>query len=193
MALPKVYTNPVLADKYIQYLQQSLDELSWLELVYPAVRVGVDEEGMTYPMVYANDGSSKNYSVLFDTDRKAYAFFEYDGDIRMADGVFNGGDADMVLPLAVVVWGRLDYIYPTKQYDYTMELVKDVIGKLKDAANYSGYNIMLLSDMTITTDYDRVFSRYTLHDETTTAALMRNRTAFRIAFSITVDAYCEID
>jgi len=193
MAMPKTYSSPVLVDKYVQYLQQSLDGLTWLEYVYPAVRVGVDENGRTYPVVYANDGSMKNYSILPDTDIKSCAFFEYDGDIRPLDGVFNGGDSDMVIPLAVVVWGRLDYIYPTKDYDYTMELIKDVVGKLKDAANYSGYGISLLTDVSFSVDHDRVFSRYTLLTESEMQSLMRDRTAFRVSFSLTVDAYCDFD
>ncbi len=193
MILPKQYATPVLADKYVQYLQNGLNGLRWLEYVYPAVRVGVDDEGRTYPMVYANDGTDRNYSLLFDTDVRAYSFFEYGGDIVLSEGNFNGGDADMEIPLALVVWGRLDKIDRTKRYDYTSELVKDVVGVIKDVANYAGYGVISLSDLRYTLDYDKVFSRYSLHREADVQSLMRVRTAFRVEFTLRVDSACDID
>lgn len=186
------YTSPVLADKYIQYLQEALQTLNWLEYVHPAVRVGVNEQGKTYPILYTNDGSKKNRNLLFDTDIKAYAFFEYDGDITMDDGSFSNTDQLMTLPLSIVAWGRLDKIYPTKDYDYTSELIQDVLNVLKYCTNTSGYSIDSITGVTYTTDYNKVFDKYSLHDETKTQALMRDYTAFKVSFTMTVDASCDL-
>lgn len=193
MIIPSKYSSPVLADKYVQYLQEALETLAWIEKVQPAVRVGVDDQGRTFPVVYKNDGSNKNYNILFDTSLKSYAFFEYDGDVTMDDGNFSNEDQTMTIPLAIVVWGRLDKIYPSKNYDYTSELIKDVLDIIKYCVNTSGYRIDGITDISWTTDYNRVFNRYTMHNEADAQAMMRDRTAFRISFTLIVDSSCELE
>ena len=51
MQIP-IELNKKLGDKAIELLRNELKDLTWIDEVYPAVKIGVRENGDTYPAVY---------------------------------------------------------------------------------------------------------------------------------------------
>jgi len=162
------YTSPKLHDKEIQTLQNLISALDWVTYAYPLVRVGEDPDGKTYPLCYTNDGSDVSVKVLPDSDINCFCFFELEGDVtRFLESV-----GKYTYPLSVTFWLQLDKVYPTKTYDYTSELIVEVINLLIDAD---------CEDITYTTE--DVFGGFSEIEEKNIQVFMRNYSAFKITFS----------
>lgn len=169
-------TNPILADAIIQTLASDFLNLNWLEYVYPIAQQGTDDNGKTYPMVYAEDGSSEYYSLLPDTSVKAYSFFTHTG--------FNAGDFGELntYDFSLYVWCRLDKIQ-TNNNDFTMALIGDCLIKLHDNECFGCY-----------VETKDPFQEFTALDYHENSMLMRKRSGFRIDFSVYGDSnLCESD
>ena len=157
------FANPVFYDKKVQTLNTALEALGWIESQYPICFIGQTEEG-TFPEVYYNDGSNKNLRVM--PEGKSLSFFQIDGEIDEVE------EYHYTVPLSLTVWGDLRKIYPHKPYDYTAELIKEVIGILK--AN--GCN-----DLRIMTD--QTLDEFTYLQKILNQNTMRPWTAFKIMFT----------
>jgi hypothetical protein len=77
-----------------------------------------------------------------------------------------------VVPLALVVWADLTKVYPAKKYNYTTELLEDVVKKLRDNS---------CNDITIQTD--KVFEGFSDLDKSDFQNIMLPYTAFKINFN----------
>ena len=117
-----IYDSPVFYDHFVQDLNTELETLGWIESQYPICRKGEVKEG-TFPEAYYNSGSKKNIKVL--PEGNSISFFMINGTISEVE------DFHYRIPLSLFVWGDMTKIYPQKKYDYTGELLKDVIGVLK--------------------------------------------------------------
>jgi len=155
------FDNPVFFDKKVQDLNTELESLGWIQAQYPICWKGEVEEG-TFPEAYYGAGK-KNFKVL--PEGRSLSFFTIDGDINEIE------DFDYEVPLSLFVWCDLLKVYPQKLYDYTGELIKDVIGILK--ANSC-------NDLIIKTD--KVFDEYSLIQKQLQQNTMKPYTAFKISF-----------
>ena len=181
------FTNPRLHDRVVQKVRNRFDtHIGWLNYSFPIVQQGImeddDENEFTYPMVYANDGSTNHYDIRPDWDEGAYCFFEFLGAEPVDE------EEGTLYTFDVTFYARLDKAYPSKSaYDYTSELIAEVIDHLKHVtigARNIGWTI----------NHEEIFEKYSDLARTYTQALMKHGTAFRITFSIhdVEDCYSEL-
>ena len=157
------FSAPVFFDKKVQDLNTELETLGWIENQYPICWKGEVEEG-TFPEAYFNAGTKKNFRVL--PEGRSLSFFMINGEITEVE------EFDYNVHLSLYVWGDLLKIYPQKSYDYTAELIKEVMTILrKNSCN----------DIVIdTTD---VFSEFTMLKKELQQNIMRPYMAFKISFT----------
>jgi hypothetical protein len=159
-------TNPVLADAVIQTLASDLLTLAWIEYVYPIAETGINDEGNTYPYVYAEDGTSEYYALNPDDSVKAFSFFTNNGFQIGEPGYLN------TYNFSLYVWCRLDKIQ-TNNNDFTMTLVNDCVIKLRENECFGLY-----------VEMKDPFAEFTAFDYHENSMLMRKRSGFRIDFSM---------
>lgn len=115
-----------LGDKQIELIREKLNSLSWLNSVYPAVKIGKRENGDTYPQLYAQNGKRKILDLIPSTKEKSYCFFEKrDYEIANEQGELNSYN------LTLTFWGQLNIVDETLDYDFTDNLISDVINILQ--------------------------------------------------------------
>ena len=157
------FDNPVFFDRKVQELNTELESLGWIINQYPVCYKGENKEG-TFPQVYYNDGSSKNLMAL--PEGNATSFFTVEGEMLETE------EFHFVIPLAITIWADLTRVYPAKAYDYTGELIKDVVGILQ--ANSC-------NDLKI--QVENVFGDYSFLDSKLQQNVTRPYTAFKISFT----------
>ena len=137
------------------------------EYLYGIAHIGENEEGLTYPSVYYNDGSKKNFMLFPDNRVKSFLFWEFEGADILDD------DEGVKYDLSLVFWGNLTRIDKTKFYDHTSEIEQSIIQ-------------VLVSQGAINVSYseDNVFDSYSKYLENEKQTLMRPNTGFRITFTI---------
>jgi hypothetical protein len=166
-----IFANPKFYDKKIQNLNTILATLGWIENIYPLAQIGisdVDGKDVTFPEIYNNDGTKVSTRIY--PGGKALSFFVMNGDINGVDK--DDDDTHFVVPLALVVWADLTKVYPAKTYNYTTELMEDVVKKLR--AN---------SCNDITIQADKVFEGFTDLEKSAFQNVMLPFTAFKINFT----------
>lgn len=157
-----LFDDPVFYDAKVQDLNTELEVLTWLQNQYPICRKGEVKEG-TFPEVYYNSGT-KNFKVM--PEGMSVSFFTINGEITEVE------EFDWNVPLSFYVWGNLTKMYPQKKYDYTGELIKDVIVILQKNS---------CTDLVIQTD--NVFAEFTMLEKQLKQNAMRPFTAFKISFN----------
>jgi hypothetical protein len=157
------FTSPYFYDSKVQDLNTKLEALTWIESQYPICHMGKSEDG-TFPEAYYNDGGIKNLRVM--PSGKSISFFMIEGNIEQVE------EFHFRVPMALYVWADLTKAYTTKPYDYTAELLKDVIGVLENNS---------CNDMVISTD--EVFENFTYLQKVLDQNTMRPYTAFKISFN----------
>jgi hypothetical protein len=165
------FTSPKFYDKKIQDLNSKLTVLGWIQNIYPLAQIGVsdaDGKDVTFPEIYNNDGGKASTRIY--PSGKSLSFFLMNGDINGIDS--NDDDTHFVVPLALVVWADLTKVYPAKKYNYTTELLEDVVKKLRDNS---------CNDITIQTD--KVFEGFSDLDKSDFQNIMLPYTAFKINFN----------
>lgn len=164
--------NPKLHDRVIQKIRKYFEaNISWdLEYIYPIARVGHDAEGNTYPQIYKGDGTEEHYDIRPDWSVKSYCFFELNDPVTIINE-----DERTDYRFSVIFYARLDKLYPDKNYDYTAELIAEVILHLKTLQAY---------EIEYYTNPEEIFTRYSELEQAATQMLMKNGTAFKISFSI---------
>jgi hypothetical protein len=177
MKQPRAFTSPKLHDAVVQGINTELESLTYIDYLYPIVHTSFNEDGETYPSIYMNDGSFKSYMIFPDNRVRAFTFFEID-EAAVPPKV---DDDDIEYSLSLVFWGNLERINTTKKYDYTGEMLNDVI---KVLGNLDAY------DITYSTNTDEIFDNYTLYKEEEKQTLLRPNTGFKITFKIKGTATC---
>lgn len=165
MEIIPTYTNPKLHDSVIQSINDLL--VDYVEYRYGSVHVGYDESGETYPSVYKNDGSRKNYMLFPDNRVKSFGFWELNDSDVLDD------DDGVIYDLTFVFWGNLERIDSTKYYDFTSEIAQSIVQLFK---NYGA--------TAITYTQDDIFSEYSKYLEQDKQTLMRPNTGFKINMKI---------
>jgi len=166
MIIP-INTNKQLADGVIEKIRQKLTSLAYLSEVFPATKVGIRDNGSTYPAVYVQDGNQKILDLTPNTKWKSYCFFEKRNyNISTFETDINGYD------LSLIFWGQMNLIDVSKKYDYTDEIVSEIINKLRslDCGNF-------------TVSFENVFGKYNLH-ESIKQFFMYPYSNFKIDFQI---------
>lgn len=177
MKNPRAYSSPKMHDSVVQNINTELEELTYIDYLYPIVHIGFNEDGDTYPSIYMNDGSIKNYMIFPDNKVRAFTFFEMDEAVVPAQI----DDDDNEYSLSLVFWGNLERINTIKEYDYTSEMINDVIAILGSLDAY---------DITYTTNTDEIFDNYSLYKEEERQTLLRPNTGFKITFKIKGASTC---
>jgi len=163
MIATKEFTTPYSYNKKVQEINASLNDLGWIEKIYPIVWRGEEEEG-TFPEAYNNDGTKKNIRVM--PEGKAISFFQIEGDmVEIDEYYFN-------TTMSITVWGDLRKIYKTKKYDYTIELINSIVSILR-----------FHSCTDISINVDDVFSDFSLLQKQINQNTMRPYAAFKITFN----------
>lgn len=163
--------NPKLHDRIIQKIREYFrDNISWLDYEYPIARIGEDAEGNTYPQIYKGDGTEEHYDIRPDWSVKSYCFFELNDPV-----IIINEDEGTDYRFNVIFYARLDKAYPAKNYDYTAELIAEVILHLKTLQTY---------EIEYYTNPEEIFTRYSELEQSITQMLMKNGTAFKISFLI---------
>ena len=175
-------TAPRLHDRVAQYIRTYFDSnIDWLDYSFPIAQPGIrtTEEGdITFPMVYAGDGSSTHYDIRPDWDVGSYCFFE----LESSTAVDEEEGTDYVM--SVIFYARLDKAFPAKaNYDYTAELIAEVIGHLK-------YVLLDGSVLSWTINVEEIFDKYSDLERVVTQSLMKSGTAFKITFTIRDNEDC---
>ena len=157
------FSSPVFADKKVQELNIKLATLGWIQNQYPICWKGEVSEG-TFPEVYYNDGSNKNLRVM--PEGNSMSFFQINGNITEVE------EFHFTIPLKLIVWADLCKVYPNKKYDYTFELVKEVVTILHNSS---------CNDITIdTTD---VFNEFTFLQKMLNQNTMKPYSVFSVTFT----------
>jgi len=170
------YTAPRLHDRVCQNIRQRFDDnLTWLECSFPIAYLGVIEskdEELSYPRIYANDGSTTHYDVRPDDSVRAFCFFELDDTLAIDE--WDGTE----YTFSVIFYARLDKAIPgDSAQDYTAKLIAQVVGQLKHIsidARVLGWD----------TNPENIFDKYTGLEEIVTQSQMKLGTAFKITFTV---------
>lgn len=157
------YTDPKFFDKKIQNINTSLDALGWIENVYPLAQIGISED-KTFPEVYNNDGGKVSTRVY--PKGKSLSFFLINGELTEVE------EMHFSVPLSLVVWANLTKVDSSKRYNYTNELVSDVIGVLRSHS---------ANDLTIQTG--NVFEGFNDLEKSDFQNVMLPHTSFKINFT----------
>jgi hypothetical protein len=123
MTSVSTFTTPLLADKIAQELNTEL--ASTFDDQYPICSVGVEGDE-TYPEVYKNDGTKISYRVMPD-DARSLSFFTIEGNMSEQDE----DEYHLSVPMGFTFWVNLQKYNPAKDYDYTSELIRDVLNILR--------------------------------------------------------------
>ncbi len=171
--VPTLLVNPKVDSKVAQLIQVALDtNLGWLDRAYHIARVGKDKEQKgDYPILSANDGTDENYNIRPDNKIGAYSFFEVERPFTV-----DFENDEITCFFSLVFWCNLKLIDPSKQYDYTSELIKDVLDVL---------NTYQPQGLNIETRPERVFDKYSGLQQESKQHLMRQYSGFKITFETT--------
>jgi len=161
------YTDPKLQDAKVQELNTLLLASGHIEFAFPIVHMGYNKDGDTYPSVYRNDGSFKNEMLFPDNKVKSFTFFEFNG----ADD--ENDENGTVYDLSLLYWGNLQRMNPTKLYDFTSEIIQDLLIIFKNNDCFD-----------ISFETEDVFNLYSMYLEEKRQTLMRPNTAFRINLKV---------
>jgi len=163
--------NPKLHDRVAQKVRQYFEtNIAWLDYIFPIARVGENAEGNTYPQIYKGDGSEDHYDIRPDWSVDSYCFFELIDAVSLIDEE-EGTD----YRFNVIFYARLDKAFPAKNYDYTAELIAEVIFHLKSVT-------LMAHEIEYYTNPEEIFIRYSELEQAATQMLMKNGTAFKISF-----------
>jgi len=193
MIIPDKYSSPVMVDSTIQSMQTALEGLTWLEKPYPLVRLTYTDEGKSLPTVYRNDGSMDNYAVMPNDDIKSLSFFRIPERVIVHDVDGDGYDARLEIPVALTVWGRLDRMNVSdRTYDYTSELIQDVLNALLALPDVSSNNINMISEISyVQNTYDVFKDTDAWWDSMISSqSNMALNTFFKIEFTVTTTMIC---
>lgn len=171
--VPTYYTTPRVDYAVAQRIQLALDtNLGWLERCYHIARVGVDKEQKgDYPQIYKNDGTNENFNIRPDNKIASYCFFEVDSPFKT-----DFENDTLTCYFSIVFWNNLKLIDVSKQYDYTSELVKDVIDQLQ---------IFQPENLEVETRPEKIFDKYSGLQQELKQHLMRQYSGFKISFETT--------
>ena len=158
------FSTPLFYDKVAQELNIEISDLGHIDDLYPVCWIGYDDED-TYPEVYLNDGTKVNMRVMPDST-KSMSFFVVTGEMTEID------DLDFAVPMAYCSWMNLQLIDPTKAYDYTSEIIRDMYHVI---SKYGGYDINV--------EVQDPYPEFTQLSKQIAANTMRPYSGFRINFT----------
>jgi len=170
--VPAYYASPKLEYKIAQNIQVAFDSgLGWLDRSYHIARIGIDaSQKTTYPQIYKNDGSKEHFDIRPDSSIGAYSFFEIDRPF-----VANKYENTLSCFFNVIFWCNLELVDPAKTYDYTSELISEVLD-------------VLASQGAIVTETEtrpeNIFNNYSALQQELKQHLMRSYSGFKITFEV---------
>ena len=158
------FVSPLYYDLIAQELNTLLDALGYIDDLYPTAWVGFDDD-QTYPEVYTNSGTKQNLRVLPDTTR-SMSFFVVTGELSEID------EGSFSIPMAYCVWLNLLKVDPSKTYDYTAEIIRDVYNVI---GKYGGYDTSV--------EVNDPYPEFSQLSKDVGANIMRPYSGFRVSFT----------
>lgn len=170
--VPPYYDNPKLEYKAAQDIQIAFaTQLSWLFFSYHIAKVGIiASDDVGYPQIHANDGTQESHDIRPDNACPSYSFLEIERPSSI-----DIPDDTITYFLSCVFWVDLDLVDGSKLYDYTSELIQDVVNVL---STFDAQSI------DIETRPERIFDKYSGLLQHRKQHLMRRYSGFKITFSI---------
>lgn len=163
-----------LGDKFIESLRTELNKFTWLTYSYPATKVGQRENKSKYPQVYMDNGTYEIIDLQPDNSVKAYCFFE-----KNNYNIANRQTSNLnTYNFSLIFWLNLPAINPAKNYDFSDEVLKDILDVLHD---FSVNNISV--------DFNNPFEKYNIQ-VTDNQYFMYPFTAFKINFTKQISETC---
>jgi len=156
------FSSPILYDQVAQELNTAL--ASKFDDQYPVCWTRTENDE-TVPEVYQNDGTKVNLRVMPDTFR-SMSFFTVEGELSELD------ELDFACPMALTFWVNLQKYAKSKQYDYTSELIRDVVNIIR---NYGGYDFSV--------NINDPFEGFSMLDKERNENTMRPMSAAKISFT----------
>ena len=129
------YSNPKFLYSVIAALQTALEPITWLDSIFPLAHIGTThtqdvEECLvetSYPRVYKNNGTQEYADIRPDDKLKGFIFFETNGEYT-----HTRSNDKSVYPISLICWYSLKKIDVTKNYDYSEDLIGEVVMRTKD-------------------------------------------------------------
>jgi hypothetical protein len=188
MTEPITYSSPVLLAKLVQGMNENLKQnLDWMELTYPVAKtvyINRDDTEYRFPGVYKNDGSAYHIAIAPDHKVRSFSFFEI-ADSFEIDGESEpfGISGNTSFPVSLIVWANLPKINAGKSYDFTEELIQDILqnGKMKDVPG-----LVDIQDFSIEMRTEEVFVRYD-YDQAERQFMLFPYSAFKINMTLIAD------
>lgn len=172
-AVPPYYNEPRLEYKLAQDIQLWLDaKLGWLDRSYHIAKIGINAESTYgYPQIHANDGTKEHYDIRADSEIGAYSFIEIERPVSIE--VYSD---EITYFFSIVFWCNLDKIDAAKEYDFTSELIKDVVNSLE---------VFEPGNLEVETRPEKIFDKYSGIEQELKQFLMRRFSGFKVSFELT--------
>jgi hypothetical protein len=156
------HEEALFQDKIAQELNVLLFDLGHIDDLYGVCQTGIEEDE-TFPYIYINDGEKLNLRVLPDSS-KSMSFYTVEGEWDELD------ELDVAITMGYIAWMNLQKIGPGKKYDFTNEILRDVLNVIK---GYGGYDF--------TVNVTDPLSEFSMLEGK--ASTMRPYSAFKITFT----------
>jgi hypothetical protein len=167
-------TTPMMAEKAIQPIGTDLNNnVSWLTgWVFGLTFKGVYSNTDTFPKI-ANIITGDSFDIQPDNSLKAYCFFELNDPVKVGED-YNTFNIDLI------VWGNLTKVDSTNTYDFTSELINQVIARLKAIA---ALQLIDTNSISFYENPENIYD-YTHIKQTKTQFATRPYFCFRINFDV---------
>ncbi|MEX0598820.1 MAG: hypothetical protein WD512_20215 [Candidatus Paceibacterota bacterium] len=148
---PFLYDNPIGLNQACQAIQIKLrDNISWIQKsfgrAYKIHRESPDKKSMERPHAYARNG--EYYELMPNDSLKAFSFMAPISKGEYIDYAENSPSQLINRNIALIVWGNLKKIDPSKDEVFTDELIQDITKILKKIPYVN--NILNIEDEDIT-------------------------------------------
>ena len=164
------YKNPAIevspsaeaVDLAIQDIQNKLGELPWLEKIFgrcvPQRGLYTEDEARMYgrkDYIYPEVYNNREPMVLMVNDNlKSYCFFHAKDPLEFNDYEVADLQHQMVTqPMDIIFWGNLEKVNPALSYNFSEQLRREVLLKLKKTAFVPKKSYM---------SFDKVFDIFTI-------------------------------
>ena len=190
-----ILENTFLLSRLVAGVNINLEKnLEWLQKAYPLTQrasVTVNNTTFRYPVVYKTDSRQYFEKVAPDARLSGFSFFEQNGPMQFVDQVLQPSFGRQLMTqrfsVSLIFWVNLSKINIGKDFDYTDELIADVLNNANMRVNT---DITRIENMQVETRNDFIFSLYD-YDQTDKQYLLYPYSAFRINMDwITVPKYC---
>ncbi len=171
--VPPLFDDPHNEYAIAQTIQLAIDTIGWVDRSYHIAKVGIKADSdLTYPQIFANNDSDEHFDIRPDSKIGAYSFIEVD-----SPSIVDIENDEVTYSFSLVFWANLVLVDAAKLYDFTSELIEDVIDELAKLEAES---------IAIETRPEIIFNKYTGTTQELKQFLMKRYSGFKLSFTIKV-------